>query len=566
MKRRLAGAVAPLLAGAAVISFETHPKDSRFLPSPLNVAMAQEDAPADQEQAANTLLVEALRRVAEAERTADVAGRLALLQQAQAALDAIVQDYPGSQLAVQLITGQPIGTFDPQAFSESVAEAEDDWLCGEHYGVCPLLTDALASAGDVLDASRRAEAFALISSRQVAAGLTGRAQDSLELARTTVDRIPPPLLWRSQQVWMSIAAAQAATGSVDQARRSFDQAVSAAREGSDPNYRGIELGDIAVAQAENGLFADAMVTIGEIPADGCLHLARALGAIGAEQAEAGLVEEARRTFDDAVAAASASPCRQRTYRAEPLAVIAAAQAAAGFEAAARQTFDDVLIKAEALHIFAAERASGLALIAMSQSAAGFADDALQTLSGAVATAAEGYDDLGYSSAMADIAVAQAAAGLFAEALATAGSISNASLRAYALPRVAVEQAAAGFMQEARSTFADALAAAGELPSPDRQLEEYAAIAAAQAEAGLWEDALATVDDIPSDNWRGARAEAMAAIAVAQARAGAVAEARQAFATLVETAKATSSEYDRNEMLLHLVDAQTRSAVAIRRGE
>lgn len=64
---------------------------------------------------ANELFVEAVQSLQAAEAAPDESERLEHLAQAVGAFDAIVRDFPSSDLAVQLITQQPIGAVDPMA-------------------------------------------------------------------------------------------------------------------------------------------------------------------------------------------------------------------------------------------------------------------------------------------------------------------------------------------------------------------------------------------------------------------------------------------------------------------
>ena len=76
-----------------------------------STAMSQ-DGSNEAEREANKTLVETLSQL-RGEPVGHTAGRLRALDHALSKFDDIVQDYPSSAIAVQLATGQPIGTMNP---------------------------------------------------------------------------------------------------------------------------------------------------------------------------------------------------------------------------------------------------------------------------------------------------------------------------------------------------------------------------------------------------------------------------------------------------------------------
>ena len=522
----------------------------------------------EDEQAANALFVEALQHVEAAGRATSSTTRLDLLRQAQANLDRIVQDHPGSQLAVQLITGQRIGAFDPRVFADTLAEAEEDRICAEAPDACTLFADALATAGEIPMHAYRAEALAEISAEQLAAGLTRSARQSLAESLATIRETPWIWQgWHFADALATIAAAQAGAGLADDARRTFAHAVTATDEINSREERGAALMLISVTQAEAGLVDDALITAGGIDSRNCRFRPRALAAIGTVLAQAGQIENARRTMEEAVAAGEEPQCLEGGYRTDPPLAIAVAQVAAGFREDAQRSFAEALTRARADGILVWGRVAALAEIAAAQASSEFTDDALRTLTEALAEAADRSAAFITVEVLLDIVAAQTASGQLEDALTSASELRRGSDRAYALAVIGSERHAAGYADEARQIFAEAVVAAANTAGRDHRAEELAAVATAQAEAGWPDDALATVGDMPQDGWPGFRIEALAAIGAAKAADGDLDEARRTFAIAQATTNdIRSDEISHSEALLLVAKAQVRAAAAILTGE
>ncbi len=557
--------VAVTLLAAAAVSSSVIPQDSRTVSWVVSVAAAQTHGSQDQEQAANTLFVEALQQIEAAGRATSAIVRLDMLRQAQANLDRIVQDYTGSQLAVQLITGQRIGAFDPRALADTLSEAEEDRICAQVPDACALFADALETARVIPLHAYRAEALARASIAQAAAQLTNQSRRSLAAAVATLRETPWIWEgWHFAEALTAIAAAQATSGALDDARNTFADALAATDELSSREERGAALLLIAATQAEAGLFDDALTTARQVGPRNCRFRARAIAEVGAAQAQADLIEDARRTMEEAAAAGREPQCLGGGYRTDPPLAIAEAQAAAGFREDARRSFADALTRAHAEGILVFGRVGALADIAAAQAEAGFADDAEQTLAEVLIAASESSEAFHLPTAVADIAVAQSRLGQLGAALTTAGELPREYERAIALSAVGAEQHAAGFTDDARQIFAEAAIAAAGTERRDPQADVLATVAIAQADAGWFDDALATIGQMPSDAWPSHRVEALAAVGAAQAAAGSLAEAQRTFAEALAAANDLDPSYEtgRSEAVLEIAKAQILAAAAI----
>ncbi len=606
------------LAVALVFALGARSAEGACVPQQDAVPPPRVDITADPDQAANALFVQALRTIAEAEPIDDARRRLLQLERAQADLDRVVQDYPGSPLAVQLITNQPIGSFDPAELSETIAaltaevemevdvrEDAEDAACADNAVACGLLTDAFAMACEIPVARFRAEALALVSATQSAAGFARQAERSLAYALAAAAELGPrdPEMARPL---IALAAAQASRGDAENARRTFSAAIEAvgAIEATGweitDHYRGQNLRRIAVAQAEARLFEDALATAHEAASMTCQDGAAAFAAVGIGQLHAGLFDDARASLEKA----TLSPCDHSTFPMQAYIDVSIALAAAGFEGESRQTLTDSATDASGMIDWAEERAIALADIAVAQADSGYPDDARRTIADASAALVGISRGVRYAFALRVIALAQARIGEFADALAKLEEVKAIVPIEYTLALVAVEQAAAGLEDEARQTFGDALAmlrwrrpatpshlsqstiaaeqvaagflddarhtfaeavAASENVGPPESLSyDLAQIAKAQAEAGLPSDALVTVGTMPPLVRPADQVEALAEIGFAFSLAEDIEDARVAFAaarTAAGDAPAPGGPgIDAfSENLLTIVDAQTRAA-------
>ena len=81
---------------------------------------------ADSQESANALFVEAAQLIQAAKIEQDVEVRLEQISEAHDILQRIIEDYPSSNLAVQLISGQSIGAYSLNGVRSDVA-----WAYGE---------------------------------------------------------------------------------------------------------------------------------------------------------------------------------------------------------------------------------------------------------------------------------------------------------------------------------------------------------------------------------------------------------------------------------------------------
>ena len=254
-----------LVGGAAVAALLSFAGPA--LTGSAGAQMVVQALPDDPDQAANVLLSHALDLIDHAAADDDpVAARDHLLQ-ADAALDRIVSEIPAADLAIQLRTGQPIGTFSAAVLEELIADAEnaivqaeeevvqaallaeDEAWCAEHTDVCRLFDDARRLA-DAIDEDTWAHERALnaIVRGQVAAGLFAQARETAAVMPTLIERIS--MLGR-------IADSEADAGFSARAARAFASAVSLTHSIDDIGDRAESLSEIALHQAFAGFEADA---------------------------------------------------------------------------------------------------------------------------------------------------------------------------------------------------------------------------------------------------------------------------------------------------------------------
>ena len=459
--------------------------------SPVGVAAAQSDLPAEPDQAANTLFTAALQAIEAAAETGDTEARLTLLRRAQDNLERIVEGYPASQLAVQLASGQRIGRFSPDDLAASLVDAEQAHRCTHSPDFCAFLDDALTTAEEIPNRGYRAEALVAIGRAQAQAGL-------LEQARQTFARAY--LLPRLDIPWgirISVIRAQADTGlfadafgavdrSEDDLERAWALATIAvaqtlgglAQDGERTFRRSEQIADrlrgsqghdlalyyIAVLQAERGQFAAALERAVEIPYEDLR--AEALRSIAADQVAAGLV-------DDALATIESNPDNFERWRS--LVAVAGSYAAAGRLAEAEATVERLPYRQL--------QWKALADLAVGQAAAGLTEEARRTFAEAIEIAQTPPLDV-RPSVLSAIAAAQAAAGFFVEAFSTANGVAASDHRAAALAAIAQHHIAAGLEDQGRSTFADALDMAREILDDGARTRVLLAIATAQSDAAL----------------------------------------------------------------------------------
>ena len=574
-KLRTAGLLLAAFAGLALAGGSALPLPPAL--SPISSAAASE-LPADPDQAANMLLVEAIEFVDAAEEESDPTARLAALQRAQDNLDRIVRDYAASHVAVQIVTGQTIGTFDPADMAQAITDAEVAHIqamaariqaadeerhrfCVDEPQSCTLLDKALATAGTITSNRYRVEILSFIVSVQVELGLLRWAQQTAadaadatyaitnnrglsHAAPAVVDAQAAAALWTDAlqiaelihrdgerfEAVSAVARAQAEAGLLGTARETFANAVDAAGEVFGVVARDEALAAIASAQAEVELWQEAESTARSITHDG--RRSSAFTAIARNQAELGLWEEALST-------ANAIP--GNASRSEALSAIARAQAEA-------ELWDDARNTASSIYSLDV-RARTFSEIAHSQAVRGFLDEARQTLVHAVNAADAISSLLNDSSTLMTLARAQAVAGLRNDALDTANIAADAEVEERILAAIVHAQADAGLIDDARST-------ADMITDDYQRLLTLTNIARAQAEMGLFDEAQRTLADAANSAHAVAdledRSVLLSRIAHDQAGSGQQDVAQATFARALDTSQEIRSDWERSYALATIV--------------
>ena len=117
---------------------------------------------ADANEKANALFAEAVQlwkqaEVIEGDSLEELEKRLELLEQIGANLDSIVSDYPGSNLAVQLLIGS-VGPLNVAEVDEQLEVLNNAIWCQQNLRDC-LIQEALEVAGSIEDADGRSWAL-----------------------------------------------------------------------------------------------------------------------------------------------------------------------------------------------------------------------------------------------------------------------------------------------------------------------------------------------------------------------------------------------------------------------
>ncbi|MGL5008707.1 MAG: hypothetical protein ACRC6I_02395, partial [Paracoccaceae bacterium] len=227
--------IRPLLASAALTTF-------------LAVAPTWADETSD----ANALFVAAVRawdqaQAMPADDPAVAADRLALIAQANADLDRIVTEMPGADIAVKVVVGDVIGSFDVAAVRAALAEAKaamEPPTCDEAPTPACLIEAAMADLA-ALDEPKEfgLEDFLLIEALAVADDPRG----ALDLLETYPDPYFPMMMAPTVQSF-------ARNGQQDAAEALIEKA-------ADPADRSALLPDLALGLAEAGQTDDALLLL-----------------------------------------------------------------------------------------------------------------------------------------------------------------------------------------------------------------------------------------------------------------------------------------------------------------
>ena len=219
----------------------------------------------DPKERANAEFSRAIKLLQSAEKETDPENKLVLLENADAALQQIIEEYPSTDLAVKLDAGEAIGQISVASVKQLLLEVvrarfeREAARCFSAPSRKCLWVQAVATAKEIRISSR-------------------------------------PLLRRAQALSL-IAGAQAEAGDVEQARETIAEMLAMAKEISHATDHARALQYVARAQAQAGDVKGALATAKEIRDDlfgGSLRTP-ALRDIASVQAKAGDVKEALAT-------------------------------------------------------------------------------------------------------------------------------------------------------------------------------------------------------------------------------------------------------------------------------
>jgi uncharacterized membrane protein len=210
---------------------------------------------ADDNGDANALFVEAVKAWEQAaaiigEDVEEVRVRLELLEMVSTNLNAIVDEHPGSDLAVQLIIGANVGPLSINSAQAAIEDASNEVIalaCKANPSKSCVLNMALETARDIEDENLRTSAFGNTATELANAGM-------------------------------------------------FERALTAAREIEDDFYRALALGDIVFAMVGAGMVERAFETVGEIQNDDRVRVSDyRTRVIATAMAEEGMLDRALET-------------------------------------------------------------------------------------------------------------------------------------------------------------------------------------------------------------------------------------------------------------------------------
>ncbi len=486
-------------------------------PSPIGAAIAQASLPADANEAANTLFVEALQIIANTSQENDNLALLNNFQRAQILFDRIVSDYPSSQISVQLMTRQRVGTFDPEEFHNQLQLAQELW-CNENEDVCFFIYSARDMAADLADLDRRLSAFLWIAWRETRIGLREGAR--LTYRKAIVAANESTLRYPRINRLLGIARAQMRNGYREDAELTLNNIVAIARQIEETEYRSTAMRSIAETQFQLG-FEDAGLTIALEIIDDRERLLT-LNEIANVQINQDRYLDAKVT---------ANAYQRLSDRARVLGNIAVAQAQT-------EQFSDAFVTVREIREISDDVRRELYEIASAQAEAGFFDASLMTMNSVIDQQITGLFYSGLSDyrsrGFRDIAVSQANSGLIEDSLVVAAMINVDHHLVSAWREIARAQALAGFEDDARILFDDAIRKIFEIPNEYRSSFEFG----------------------PYQRWR-----PLAEVASAQVEAGFLEEARQTFAEAVNLAKTVTAvgDLDRRASALRSIAARQAEA-------
>ena len=409
-----------------------------------------------------------------------------------------------------------------------------------------LIDKGLALAASIDDAGGRASALSQVSTAQAEAGQFGGAietamsiDDAQERTRTLVN----------------VAARQTKAGNVEDARTTIKRAADAARSVRDLYTRARVLSDIAVAYVEVGERESARTTIdiatAAVADRQAYYQALTLTTTATVQTKAGNIRAARENIRQATAAAKS--IQDSSHRTERLrAIVDVGIEAAQFIEAAQ---------AAALPIDPDERARALIDVALAQANAGKVEAARVTIEMADDSAKLIKEPFERAYARALIANVRTTTGDITDRTPTdivaeaAQSLQDAYDRTRLCAAVALAQIEAGHLDGAQETINLVDDPATQIEDSIKRAHALTLVARAHAKAGHFAEAAATARLIKAV--RG-QVQALAAIALAQAEAGAVEDARATISMVAETAKANGLDV---QVLTTVATVQAKAGMA-----
>ena len=515
-----------------------------FVVAALSVALLA-GCKGDPEKAANKLFVEAMPlwqqyQTLPADDSAQYDARLKLLTQVDENLKSILQDYPESSLAVELVSTGSLKQLDKEKIEQEIPRLQQSIPASALMAeTLPLWTQYQALPTN--DPAQYAERLKLLT--QVDANLDKLLKDyplSYEVERLPID-------------------AEAVKAEVPRLQQSIPaSALMAETLPLWTQYQALPTNDPAQYDARLKLLTQVDANLGKLLTNYPLSYEVERLPIDAEAVRAVLPILQR----NAQCTQNSDMCAKTTIaivmkmaegikgdpdRSMVFAAITTAQASSGDVEGALKTARD--IKGDT------DRATALAAIATAQASSGDVAGAKSTIS-MVLKVAEGITGDTYrATAFAAIATAQASSGDVEGALTTVESIIGNLYRAKGLAAIATVQASSGEVEDAKSTIVLALKAADGITLNVDSATALAAIATAQASSGEEEGAKSTIvkamklaEDISYDT---DREKALAAIATAQASSGDVAGA-------LKTVESIKGYFSRAPALATIASAQVSS--------
>jgi len=429
---------------------------------------------------ANTLFVKAQRLVAESD-TQPPEQRLATLQEAQADMKKIVDDYPSSNLAVQIASGRSDGSLSVAAIDLKIAEAEpaaEEAMClRAPTRSCLNFVAARAAMADT-DDEQRVTNLASLAEAQAKAGEMEFARETARRARVLVDGISgdkQKMVAESQLV-----RAQASAGDLS-------GAITTTAGIANSIYSSGAVRDIANILSEIGRLGDAISIVancddGYERTEGHLAIARFLNSKG---------DKAIALQQVLQALSAANAIGDKSDKKIALQDVAKGQAELG-------QFGDAMKTAAQVSFYKNDffRTDAIEAIAEEEAKAGQTSAAMQLAQQLNADAQDGGEyksilEVNVTLVHLAVAAEQAKEGKFDLAYQTAASISDGTYKGYALGDIAVAQTRAGRLRDAYRTI-DGI-------EPDRRPDELGAIARAQAEMGQFGPSNETIEKAGGGN-------------------------------------------------------------------